>query len=201
MSSQNSSWKKNDLRGFLLRADHLLKCLRHRGYDLFMMCVLSCVLLLAPSLTGYSVRLDRLPQPSQYQVKRTPPEQELNSTLAALKQGRTPQSDLSQQLAHVMMRLAEDDHRPPWPLLVSFTDKLTPEVIGRQLSNAQVTIIGECIVEGMHRTGNSNAELASRLQQTLIGLGIESSKTQAIIGDFIRIREAVQGPDDAPLRR
>ena len=132
------------------------------------------------------------------QVSSTP-EQALDSTLATLKEGRASQSHLSQGLAHVMMRLAEDNPRELWPVLVSFTDKLTRELTGRQLNNAQITPMRECLIEVMRRTGTSNAGLASRLHQTLIGIGIGSKKTQLIVRDFIAIREAVQGSDDSPL--
>jgi len=98
-----------------------------------------------------------------------------------------------------MMRLAEDNPRELWPVLVSFTDKLTRELTGRQLNNAQITPMRECLIEVMRRTGTSNAGLASRLHQTLIGIGIGSEKTQLIVRDFIALREAVQGPDDSPL--
>jgi hypothetical protein len=129
------------------------------------------------------------------------PEQALDSTLVTLKEGRASQSHLSQELAHVMMGLAENNRQPPRPVVVSFTDKLTRELIGRQMNNAQITTMRECIVEVMRRTGTSNAGLASRLQQTLIGIGIDSSKTQLVVRDFIAVREAVQGPDDSPLVR
>jgi hypothetical protein len=127
------------------------------------------------------------------------PVQALDSTLVTLNEGRASQSHLSQGLAHVMMRLAEDNRRPPWPVLVSFTDKLTRELTGRQLNNAQMTAMRECLIEVMRRTGTSNAGLASGLQQTLIGIGMGSEKTQLIVRDFIALREAVQGPDDSPL--
>ena len=126
-------------------------------------------------------------------------EQALDSTLVKLKEGRASQSRLSQELANLMMRLAENDHQPPRPVVVSFADKLTRELIGRQLNNAQITAMRECIVEAMRRTEMSNTGLAIRLQQTLIGIGIDPSKTQLIIRDFIAVREAVQGPDDSPL--
>ena len=132
------------------------------------------------------------------QVSSTP-EQALDSTLLTLKEVRTWQNHLSQGLAHVMMRFAEDSDRPPWPVVVSFTDKLTRELTGRQLNNAQITAMRECLIEVMRRTGTSNAGLASRLHQTLIGIGIGSEKTQLIVRDFIALREAVQGPDDSPL--
>jgi hypothetical protein len=134
------------------------------------------------------------------QVSSTP-EQALDSTLVALKEGRASQSHLSQGLAHAMMRLAADNRQPPWPVLVSFTDKLTRELTGRQLNNAQITAMRECLIEVMRRTGTSNAGLASRLQQTLIGIGIGSEKTQLVVTDLISLREAIQGPDDSPLLR
>jgi hypothetical protein len=141
-----------------------------------------------------SVRQDQ----SKPTVSSTP-EQALDSTLVTLKEGHASQSHLSQELAHVMMRLAENNRQPPLPIVVSFTDKLTRELIGRQMNNAQITTMRECIVEVMRRTGTSNAALATRLQQTLIGIGIDSSKTQPVVRDFIAVREAVQGPDDTPL--
>src|ERR1700731_1549481 len=150
-----------------------------------------------------SVRQDKFkPAGGGLWVKRvsSTPEQALDSTLVTLKEGRASQRDLSQELAHVMMRLAENNHQPPWPVVVSFADKFTRELIGRQLNDAQITAMRECIVEVMRRTGTSNAGLASRLQQTLIVIGIDSSKTQLVVRDFIAVREAVQGPDDTPLR-
>jgi hypothetical protein len=153
--------------------------------------------------SAQSVRQDELKPTGRGWVKRvsSTPEQALDSTLLTLKEGRTSQNDLSQGLAHVMMRLAENNQRPPWPVVVSFTDKLTRGLIGRQLNSAQITAVRECLVEVMKRTGTSNAGLASRLQQTLIGIGIDSSKTQLVVRDFIAVREAVQGPDDSPLVR
>jgi hypothetical protein len=152
--------------------------------------------------SSQSVRHDEFkPAGGGLQVKRvsSTPEQALDSTLVTLKEGRASQSHLSQELAHVMMRLAENNQQPPWPIVVSFADKLTRELIGRQLNNAQLTAMRECIVEAMRRTGTSNTGLASRLQQTLIGTGIDSLKTQLVVRDFIAVREAVQGPDDSPL--
>src|SRR6267378_826210 len=132
------------------------------------------------------------------QVSLTP-EQALDSTLVTLKEVRAWQSHLSQGLAHVMMRSAEDSNRPPWPVVVSFTDKLTRELTGKQPNSAQTTAMRECIVEVMRRTGTGNAGLASRLQQALFGIGIDSSKTLLVVRDFIAVREAVQGPDESPL--
>jgi len=127
------------------------------------------------------------------------PEQALDSTLVTLKEGPAWQNDLSQELAHVMMRFADDSRRPPWPVVVSFANKLTRELIGKQPNSAQTIAMRECIVEVMRRTGTSNAGLASGLQQALFGIGIDSSKTQLVVRDFIAVREAVQGPDDSSL--
>jgi hypothetical protein len=149
-----------------------------------------------------SVRQDEFkPAGGGLWVKRvsSTPEQALASTLVTLKEGHAWQSHLSQELAQVMMRLAEDGDRPPWPVVVRFTDKLTRELIGKQPNSAQTTAMRDCIVEVMRRTGTSNAGLASRLQQTLIGIGVGSSNAQLVVRDFIAVREAVQGPDDSPL--
>ena len=151
-----------------------------------------------------SVRQDELKPAGRGWVKRvasTPEQAALNSTLAALREGNASQGDLSQQLAHVMMRFAEDADRPPWPVVVSLTDKLTRELVGKQPNSAQTTAMRECIIEVMRRTGTSNAALASRLQQALFGIGIDSSKTLLVVRDFIAVREAIQGPDDSPLVR
>ena len=94
----------------------------------------------------------------------------------------------------------EKDHRPPWPLVTTFADNLTHELRGKQLTNAQNTALRECLSEAVHRTGTSNARLASRLQGILATGGLTSSKTQVIISDFIKLREFVQGPDDLPVR-
>src|SRR5437762_3164381 len=65
-----------------------------------------------------SVRQDELKPAGRGWVKRvasTPEQAALNSTLAALREGNASQGDLSQQLAHVMMRLQRmlTDHRGP----------------------------------------------------------------------------------------
>src|SRR5258706_16466953 len=126
------------------------------------------------------------------QVSSTP-EQALDSTLVTLKEGRASQSRLSQELAHVMMRLVESNQQPPWPVVVGFTNKLTRELIGKQPNSSQATAMRECIVEVMRRTATSNAGLASRLPQTWISIGIDSSRTHIVVRDFIAVSEAFQG--------
>src|SRR6267143_4739936 len=68
-----------------------------------------------------SVRQDEFkPAGGGLWVKRvsSTPEQALDSTLVTLKEGPAWQSHLSQGLAHVMMRLAENNQQPPWPVVV-----------------------------------------------------------------------------------
>jgi hypothetical protein len=163
---------------------------------------LICFTLFATSLSGQSVRQDESAQAGGgWQVRRpASAEQSLDSTLAALKEGAPSQNHLAQQLAHVMMGLAESNHRPTWPVVASFTDKLTKQLIGKQLNGAQMTALRQCLTEAMRRTSTSNAGLASRLQETLAGIGIEPPKTQPVVRDFIALREAIQGPDDSPLQ-
>lgn len=183
-----------------------------------MKCLLSCVLLLAigqsqpvrndeptPETSAAVQRLRQMAGHGGWRLVQLPSEQAaIESTLAAMKQEGASQSRLSEQLAHAMMRLTDKDHSPPWPLVVVFADNLTRELLGKQLTNAQDTALRECLSEAIRATGTSNARLASRLQEALSTLGLKSWKTQHIISDFIKLREAVQGPDDIsnkPLRR
>ena len=165
-----------------------------------MKCVL--LLLLVTNLSGQSARQDQSRRPGAWQLKEpTSVEGALDSTLAALRERDASQSRLSQQLAHVMMRVADNDRQPAWPVLVSFTDKLTRELTGRQLDIVQIRTIRDCLIGVMRRAGTSTAGLASRLQQTFAAIGIDSSKTQLVVTDFIAVGEAVRGPDDSPVRQ
>ena len=201
----------NRLSKLLRKSDYRFHCsaeilalfsARTGAYTPTMKCVFSCFLLLITNLNGRPLRVGESKPVGEWfvakQVSPTP-EQEVDSTLAALKEAGASQSRLSQSLAQVMMRLAENNQRPPLPVVVNFTDKLTRLLVGKQMNNAQRTAMRECILEVMRRTGTSNAGLASRFQQTLIGIGVDSSKTQPVVRDFILIREAVQGPDDSPV--
>ena len=163
-----------------------------RAYTAAMRGVLSCLFLFVLSLSGQSVREDEATRVTL---------SKLNSTLMALKDAGASQASLSQQLVDEMMSLAENEHRPSRPVVTNFADELTRELTGRGLNSAQITAMRQCIVEVMRRTGTSNLELASRLQETLAGIGIGSSKTQLIVRNFIAVREAVRGPDDSPLRQ
>jgi hypothetical protein len=166
-----------------------------------MKCLLSCCLLLAIGESQPVSHDEPIPVAERWWLMQQPSEDAtINSTLAALKQAGASESRLSQQLAHAMMGLTEKDHRPPWPLVTTFADNLTHELLGKQLTNAQNTALRECLSEAVHRTGTSNARLASRLQGILATGGLTSSKTQVIISDFIKLREFVQGPDDLPVR-
>lgn len=166
-----------------------------------MECLLSCVLLLAIG-QSQPLRYDEptpvtgggwlMQQPSQHAA--------IDSTLAALKEKGASQSRLSEQLAHAMMRLADKNHQPPWPLVVIFADNLTRDLLGNQLTIAQDTVLRECLSEATRSTGTSNARLATRLQEILAAAGLKPWKSQLIIDEFIKLRESIQGPDDLPVR-
>jgi len=166
-----------------------------------MKCLLSCFLLLAIG-ESQPVRHDEpIPVAEGGWLMQQPSEDAaIKSTLAALKQGGASQGRLSQQLAHAMMGLTDQDHRPPWPVVIVFAENLTQGLLGKQLTNAEDTALRECLSEAVRRTGTSNARLASRLQEILATAGLTSLKTQIIVSKFIKLREFVQGPDDLPVR-
>ena len=99
-----------------------------------------------------------------------------------------------------MMRLADKDHQPPWPLVVSFADNPTRDLLGNQLTTAQNTALRECLSEAARPTGTSNARLATPLQEILAAAALKPWKSQLIIDEFIKLRESIQGPDDIPVR-
>jgi len=157
-----------------------------------MKCVLSCFFLLVVSMSGQSVREDR---GTVAAIGR------LRSTLVTLQDAGASRASLSQELVDEMTSLAEIGHRPPRPVVATFADELTRELIGRKLNSEQMTAIHQCIVEVVRRVGTSNLNLAKRLQDTLVSSGIDSSKTQLVVRNFIAVGEAVQGPDDSPMAR
>ena len=178
-----------------------------------MQCFLSCVLLLSigqsqpiqhdertPEASAALQRLRQMARNGGWRLVQLPPLEQaaIESTLAAeaMKQEGASQSRLSEQLAHAMMSLTDKDHNPPWPLVTIFADNLTRELLGKHTTYDQNTALRECISESVRATGTSNMRLASRLQETLTTMGLKSSRTQAIINDFIKLRESVQGPDD-----
>lgn len=124
----------------------------------------------------------------------------IDSILAASKEKGASHSQLSEQLAHAMMRLADKDNRPPWPLVSLFTDNLTRQLLGNQLTAAQNAALRDLLSEAMRPTGTSNARLATRLQEILVAAGLNPWKSQLIISDFIKLRESIQSPDDLPVR-
>ena len=99
-----------------------------------------------------------------------------------------------------MMRLADKDHQPPWPLVVSFADNPTRDLLGNQPTTAQNTALRECLSEAAKPTGTSNARLATPLQEILAAAALKPWKSQLIIDEFIKLRESIQGPDDIPVR-
>jgi hypothetical protein len=92
--------------------------------------------------------------------------------------------------------LAENDERPLRLVVERFADGLIRELVGKHLNSDQITAVRQCIVEVMRRTGASNLNLATRLQETLTSIGVTSWKKKLIVKDFIKVGEAVRGPDD-----
>jgi len=125
----------------------------------------------------------------------------LDSALTALNDARASQASVSEQVVEGMMVLAENEERPLRPVVARFADELTRELVGRLLNTDQMTAVRQCVVEVMHRTRTSNLNLATRLQEALTSIGISSSKKLLIVKDFIKVGEAVRGPDDLGNKR
>ena len=122
----------------------------------------------------------------------------LNSTLTALKNNSADRSILTRQLVVAMMSLADRDRLPSRATVEGFADELTGALIGRNLTNAQVTMVERSLIEVVSGS-TSNAISASHLREALAALRVDPSRTHVIIKRFIAICEQVRGPDDSPV--
>jgi hypothetical protein len=152
-----------------------------------MNCVLNCLLSLAIGLSGQAVHENDADSAAIGK---------LTSALMALNEARASQASVSEQVVEGMMLLAENDERPLRLVVERFADGLIRELVGKHLNSDQITAVRQCIVEVMRRTGASNLNLATRLQETLTSIGVTSWKKKLIVKDFIKVGEAVRGPDD-----
>ena len=151
-----------------------------------MKCALSCFFLFAIGLSGQVARYDA----NSAAISK------LNSALMALNEARASQASVSEQVVEGMMLIAETEERSLRPVVERFANGLTKELVGRHLNTDQLTAVRQCIVEVMRRTGTSNVNSAARLQEALTSIGIPSPKKLAIVNNFIKVGEAVRGPDD-----
>lgn len=159
-----------------------------KAYNLGMRSALSCYLLCAGlSLFGQSTPADQAAA-------------KLDAILAAMKDPGASRPALSQQLADVILSLAQPDHQPSRSTVVAFTDELTGALIGKDLKwNAPPKWLLGPIVEILSTSG-ANFTKASRFGDVLKSLGVDAAKTQRITTRFIKIGEEVRGPDDLQAR-
>ena len=124
----------------------------------------------------------------------------MDAILGAMKDPGASRDSLSQQLADVILSLAQSDRQPSRITVEAFTDELTGALIGKDLKrNAPPKWLLGPIVEILSPSG-ANFTKASRLGDTLRSLGVDASKTQRITTRFINIGEEVRGPDDLQAR-
>lgn len=152
---------------------------------------LSFCFLIALSLYSQTLRENKVPRTTSSKI---------NDILLALKDPNVSRATLSQQLVDQMISLAEKGHQPPRPIVTAFADELTGLLKGQKLDKSQVTAVQQSIVEMMQEPVSSNLEPACHLRETLTAIGIDNSKIQLIVRDFIAVGEAVRGADDSPLR-
>lgn len=156
---------------------------------------LACfVLLLGVCLIGGAVGQDKS---AARRPKATPT---LRSTLQALKDRGASRTTLSHQLADVIMSLAETGHQPSRAAVMSFAEELTTALLGRELTDPQVTTLEQSIDAVLRSSGTTTFIPASQLRETLAALGVDASKVQIITRRFIAIGEEIRGPDDMPTR-
>jgi hypothetical protein len=123
----------------------------------------------------------------------------INDILLALKDPNISRATLIQQLVDQMISLAAKGHQPPRPIVTAFAEELTGALKGQKLDKSQIVAAQRSIVEMMQQADSSNFEPACRLRETLTAIGIDNSKIQLVVRDFIAVGEAVRGADDSPL--
>ena len=133
-------------------------------------------------------------------AKRPEATPKLRSTLQALKSRGASRATLSRQLADAILLLAETGHQPSRSAVTSFADELTTALLGRELTNSQVTTLAQSMEEVLRRSGTTTFIPACQLRETLAALGVDASKVQIITRRFIAIGEEIRGPDDMPTR-
>ena len=145
-----------------------------------------CFLLAGFSLFGQSSSIDQAGA-------------QMDLILRAMNQGAS-RDTVSQQLADVILSLAQPDHQPSRSTVVAFTAELTGALIGKDLKvNAPPRWFLGSITDILSTSG-ANFTKASRLGDSLKSLGVEASKVQSITTRFVKIGEEVRGPDDLKLR-
>lgn len=163
-----------------------LAALAFKAYNLGMRSVLCCFLFAGFSLFGQSSSADQAGA-------------QMDLILRAMNQGASRDS-VSQQLADVILSLAQPDHQPSRSTVVAFTDELTGALIGKDLKwNAPPKWLLGPVVEILSVSG-ANFTKASRLGDMLKSLGVDAVKSQHITTRYIRIGEEVRGPDDIQAR-
>ena len=125
---------------------------------------------------------------------------ELHSTLTALRDRNASRSLLSQRLAAEIMSLTDTDQRPSPHTVSEFADEFVGALIGKDLTQAQVTNLQRSITEMLDASTKRNYVPASRLREAVTALRVDPREKQAITRSFIAIGEEIRGPDDTPVR-
>lgn len=119
----------------------------------------------------------------------------------ALVSAGTPNDSIGQTLVGTMMSISLPDHQPSRQQLVGLADALRGVLVKRGISEAQVSVLSECIVDALSGAKASNFALASQLRNELATLRVDDQKADLIIRRFMAVGEAVRGPDDVPVTK
>jgi hypothetical protein len=144
--------------------------------------VLYCFLLAGFSVFGQSSSIDQAGA-------------QMDLILRAMNQGAS-RGSVSQQLADVILSLAQPNHQPSRSTVMAFTDELFGALVGKDLKwiAPPQWFLGP--ITDILSTSGANFTKASRLGDSLKSLGVDAAKTQRITSRYIRIGEEVRGPDD-----
>ena len=108
---------------------------------------------------------------------------------------------VSQSLAGRMISIAPLEHWAGRQQMDALISALRGVMAGREISDAQLTVLSQCIVNVLRGQGGSNFALAAEIRQELTTLGIGDQRSDLIVRRFVALGETVRGPDDMPVMK
>jgi hypothetical protein len=118
----------------------------------------------------------------------------------ALENTNADRVSVTKQLVDAMMFSAQESRPPTRKSVEDFAAQFTHGVIGKKLTNTQLTAVETSISEVM-RGSVPNFDSTKHLRDALTSIHIDSMDTRSITSRFLIIGEEVRGPDDLGLKK